>query len=186
MPHETGTGSVTGQKLFSNFVQIGVVVRDLDRVVKVLSEVFGLGPFRFVTYPTDRSDMATTYRGKPGQFSHRIAFTELGPIELEIVQPLAGESTLTEFLDQHGEGIQHIRFNVDDVQEVVDYLARYDIRPAMSGTGLRPGTTWMHLDTADKVGFVIEVMNVLPDSDGRTPQVLDRGATTGSTESPGG
>lgn len=164
---------VTGKELFSNFVQIGVVVRDLDRTVKVLSEVFGLGPFRFITYPTDRADLTTTYRGNPGQFSHRIAFTEIGPIELEIVQPLEGKSTLTEFLEEHGEGIQHIRFNVDDVQQVVDYLAGHGIEPAMSGAGLRPGTTWMHFDTADKVGFVIEVMNTLPGTDGRTPRQLE-------------
>lgn len=175
---ENSGGAVTGMELFSNFVQIGVVVRDLDRTVKVLSEVFGLGPFRFTTYPTERSDMATWYRGEPGHFSHRIAFAELGPIELEIVQPLTGNSTLTEFLDEHGEGIQHIRFNVADVQQVVDYLAGHGIEPAMSGVGLRPGTTWMHLDTAGAVGFVIEVMNVLPGTDGRTPRVLDEAKTT--------
>lgn len=177
---DVNTVQVSGKELFSNFVQIGVVVRDLDRTVKVLSEVFGFGPFRFITYPTDRADMKTTYRGQPGQFSHRIAFTEIGPIELEIVEPLTGNSTLTEFLEEHGEGIQHIRFNVDDVQQVVDYLAGYGIEPAMSGAGLRPGTTWMHLDTSETVGFVIEIMNVLSGSDGRTPQVLDEGTVSGA------
>jgi hypothetical protein len=123
--------------------------------------------------------MVTNYRGKPGRFSHRIAFTELGPVELEIVQPLEGESTLTEFLETHGEGLHHLRFNVQDVQQVIDYLAPHGIEPAMSGVGLRPGTTWMHLDTAEQVGFVIEVMNVLPGTDGRTPKVLQPGFPTG-------
>lgn len=174
MPNETALSGAAGKEMFSNFVQIGVMVRDLDRTVKVLSEVFGLGPFRFITYPPpDRADMETTYRGQPGQFSHRIAFTELGPIELEIVQPLTGESTLTEFLDEHGEGIHHIRFNVANIQQVTDYLAEHGIEPALSGTGLRPGTTWIHFDTSDEVGFVIEVMNTLSGSDGRTPQIVD-------------
>jgi catechol 2,3-dioxygenase-like lactoylglutathione lyase family enzyme len=158
---------------FRNMVQIGVVVRDLDRTVQFLSEILGLGPFRYITYPPDREDMATTYRGEPGAYSHRIAFTELGPIELEIVQPLTGESALTEFLEEHGEGIQHIRFNVDDLQPVLDYVETHGITVLMSGTGLRPGTTWVHLDTADKTGFVIELMNVLPGTSGRTPQQLE-------------
>ena len=113
MSDQVMSGEAIRNEAFSNMVQIGVIVRDLDRTVKFLSEVFGLGPFRYITYPPDRDDMETTYRGEPGAYSHRIAFTELGPVELEIVQPLTGESGLTEFLEEHGEGIQHIRFNVD-------------------------------------------------------------------------
>jgi hypothetical protein len=154
------------------FVQIGIVVKDLDRTVKMLSEIFGMGPFRMITYPPGGPEEAgLTLRGEPAQFSHRLAFANLGPIELEIVQPLTGESTLTEFLDEHGEGIQHIRFNVDELQPVMDYLSTKGVQPLMAGNGIRQGTRWAHLDTADKVGFTVEIMNVLPNTDGRTPQV---------------
>jgi methylmalonyl-CoA/ethylmalonyl-CoA epimerase len=173
MSDQVLSGEAIRETAFRNMVQIGVVVRDLDRTVKFLTEVLGLGPFRYIDYPPDREDMVTTYRGEPGAYSHRIAFAELGPVELEIVQPLTGASALTEFLEEHGEGIQHIRFNVDDLQPVLDYLDSHGIGLLMSGTGLRPGTTWVHLDTADRVGFVIEVMNTLPGSSGRTPQQLE-------------
>jgi catechol 2,3-dioxygenase-like lactoylglutathione lyase family enzyme len=173
MPGDELPSDFRGQEAFRNFVQIGVVVQDLDRTVKFLSEVLGLGPFRYTTYPPDRDDMWTAYRGEPGAFTHRIAFADLGPVELEIVQPLTGASALTEFLDEHGEGIQHLRFNVDAVEPVIDYLAGQGIEPLMSGTGLRPGTTWVHFDTADQVGFVVEVMNPLPGTDGRTPKQLE-------------
>jgi methylmalonyl-CoA/ethylmalonyl-CoA epimerase len=156
------------------FVQIGVVVKDLDRTVKYLTEVFGLGPFRFTNYPPEgREAMSLTYRGEPGQFSHRLAFARLGPIELELAQPLEGESGLTEFLRKHGEGLQHIRFNTPQLQPVLDRLSEKGVEPLMSGDGLRPGTHWVHLDTADQVGFVIELMNVLPNTDGRTPLIVD-------------
>ena len=173
MSDQATSGEAIIKEATRNLIQIGVVVRDLDRSVKYLSEVFGLGPFRYITYPPEREDMAIYYRGERGDYSHRIAFTELGPVELEIVQPLTGESGLTEFLDEHGEGIQHIRFNVESVQPVLDYLSGHGIKPLMSGAGLRPGTTWVHLDTADQVGFVIEIMNTLPGTDGRTPQELE-------------
>ena len=156
------------------FVQIGIVVKDLDRTVKYLAEVFGLGPFRFVTYPPEgREDMPLEYRGKPGHFSHRLAFARLGPIELELAQPLEGESGLTEFLKEHGEGLQHIRFNTPELQPVLDHLAEEGVQPLMSGAGLRPGTQWVHMDTAGQAGFVIELMNVLPNTDGRTPAIVD-------------
>jgi hypothetical protein len=67
----------------------------------------------------------------------------------------------------------YIRFNVDDLQPVLDYVKTHGIKVLVSGTGLRPGTTWVHLDTADRAGFVIELMNVLPGTSGRTPQQLE-------------
>ena len=104
MSDETAPSGSAVKEMFSDFVQIGVIVRDLDRTVKVLSEVFGLGPFRTIMWPPpDRADFERTYRGKPGDFTSRMAFTEIGPIELEIIQPLTGESTLTEFLNDGDE-----------------------------------------------------------------------------------
>jgi methylmalonyl-CoA/ethylmalonyl-CoA epimerase len=156
------------------FVQIGVVVRDIDRTVKYLTEVFGLGPFRYVTYPPEgREDIQLTFRGEVGHFSHRLAFAQMGPIELELIQPLEGESGLTEFLEEHGEGIHHIRFNTPELEAALDHLAGKGVAPLMGGGGLRPGTQWVHLDTAAQAGFIIELMNVLPNTDGHTPQILD-------------
>lgn len=162
------------KEMFSDFVQIGIVVRDMDRMIRVLSEVFGLGPFRSITAPpADGIHRTYTYRGKPGDFTYRLAITELGPIELEIIQPLEGENIYSDFLEEHGEGIHHIRFNVPDVEPVIEYLAKHGIENIQSGTGLRPGTTWVNFSTDTKCGFIIEVMNVLPGTDGRAPQIVD-------------
>ena len=49
------------------------------------------------------------------------------------------------------------------------HLAAHDVGTLMSGSGIRPGTHWIHLDTEDKVGFIVEIMNVLPGTSGRTP-----------------
>jgi len=162
--------AVSGKELFSNFVQLGIIVRDLDRTVKVLSEVFGMGPWRYVAYPpAGRDDIELTYRGEEGHFSHRIAFTNLGPIELEIIEPTTGPSGITEFVAEHGEGIHHIRFNVPDLEPVMAHLAAHGVETLMSGSGIRPGTRWVHLDTEEKIGFIVEIMNALPGTSGRTP-----------------
>jgi hypothetical protein len=159
---------------FSDFVQVGVVIRDLDASVKVLSEIFGIGPFRTIDWPpTGRTDLERFYHGTPADFTARMAWTELGPIELELIQPLEGESIWSDFLEEHGEGIHHIRFNVSNLEGVIGYLTRQGIDVTQQGSGLRPGTTWAYLGTESKVGFIIEVMNVLPGTDGRTPEIVD-------------
>jgi hypothetical protein len=102
-----------------------------------------------------------------------MAFTELGSIELELIQPVAGESIWDDFLREHGGGIHHIRFNVDEIEPVQGYLLSKGIQAAQYGSGIRPGTLWMNFDTEDTLGFVIEVMKVLPGTDGRTPKIVD-------------
>ena len=164
---------VIASEMFKDFVQIGVVVRDLDQVTTALSQIFGIGPFRTIEWPpADRPDIERYYYGAPGDFSARMAFTELGPVELELIQPLEGESIWADFLREHGEGIHHIRFNVPDIQPVIEYLGGHGIQPAQMGSGIRPGTLWANFDTESQIGFVIEAMKTLPGSDGRTPQIV--------------
>jgi hypothetical protein len=166
--------AVSPKDVFREVVQIGVVVKELDRSIQVLSDVFGIGPFRTINWPpANRTDIQRTYRGQPGDFTARMAFTELGPVELELIQPLEGESIWADFLEEHGEGIHHIRFNVSELEPVFEYLAGHSIGVAQMGSGIRPGTAWANLDTEREVGFTIEIMKALPGTDGRTPQTVD-------------
>jgi methylmalonyl-CoA/ethylmalonyl-CoA epimerase len=162
------------KEMFHDFVQIGVVVADVDQATKYLTEIFGIGPFRIVDWPPEgRTDIKKFYHGEPGDFTARMAFAELGPVELELIQPVSGESIWADFLRDHGGGIHHLRFNVNDIEPVQDYLAQHDIVPAQHGSGIRPGTLWMNFGSEDKIGFVMEVMKVLPGTNGRTPAIVD-------------
>lgn len=159
---------------FRDVVQIGVVVKDLDKSIQALGDIFGIGPFRTIDWPpAGRTDIEKFYYGQPGDFTARMAFTELGPVELELIQPVSGRSIWADFLDQHGEGIHHIRFNLEDLEPVLEYLAGHNIGVAQMGSGLRPGTIWANLDTESTVGFTIEIMKALPGTSGRTPQIQD-------------
>jgi catechol 2,3-dioxygenase-like lactoylglutathione lyase family enzyme len=159
---------------FQECVQVGVVVRNLDRSIKYLTEIFGIGPFRVIEWPPDgRDDMQRFYHGQPGNFTARMAFTEIGPIELELIEPVSGESIWADFLRKRGPGIHHIRFNTYDMDSVVNYLAEKGVGIAQSGLGIRPGTHWANLDTEDLVGFTLELMQAVPGTSGRTPQIVD-------------
>lgn len=165
---------VEAKPRFGDVMQVGVVVRDLDRVIAALSDIFGMGPFRVNAYPPEgRGDMNRVYRGEPGDFTYRQAFVDLGTVELELIQPISGRSVWSDFLEKHGEGIHHIRFNTFDMSEVVGYLAGQGISVGMSGNGLRPGTCWANFDTEEQVGFTIEVMQAVRGTSGRTPTVVD-------------
>jgi catechol 2,3-dioxygenase-like lactoylglutathione lyase family enzyme len=164
----------TSREMFTDFVQIGVVVADLDKRTLALTEIFGIGPFRIIEWPpADRTDIERYYYGEPREFKARMAFTELGSVELELIQPLDGDSIWDDFLRERGGGIHHIRFNVPDLEPTIEYLAGQGIQVAQMGSGLRPGTTWANFDTDSVVGFTIEAMKVAAGTDGRTPNFVE-------------
>jgi hypothetical protein len=98
--------------------QVGVVVKDLDKVVGRLGEL-GIGPFEAMKLPPDRQEW---FRGKPALADARIMGVRIGGVQLELIEPLAVESPHREFLNQKGEGFQHVMINVDDVEKEIKRL----------------------------------------------------------------
>lgn len=147
-------------------VQIGIVVRDLERTTKLLSSLFGIGPFRFIDWP-NRPDSKYFYRGQQERIKIRQAFAQVGPLELELIQPIEGDrNAYREFLDDKGGGIHHILFEVEDMDQVVSDLATDGVEVLQAGTGIRPGTRWSLLDTQALVGFLVELRHRAPGGDG--------------------
>ena len=159
---DTGTQSWT-------LTQVGVVVKDVNKVVERLSSL-GIGPFEPKMLPPDRNEW---FRGKPMNAEFNIQAAKVGNIELELIQPLEGKSIWSDFLEEHGEGIHHIRFNAPDHEPVIEYLAKQGIGVSQMGSGLRPGTFWVNFDTEDSVGFTIEIMKALPGTSGKTPRIVE-------------
>jgi methylmalonyl-CoA/ethylmalonyl-CoA epimerase len=153
---------------FGKPLQIGLVVKDARRTADLLFNLLGIGPFRFVEWPTDRPDMRSFYQGEPGDFRLLEAFTSFGNIELELIEPLSGESGYSEYLAQRGEGLHHLLFEVSDLDEAVAWFAEKGLPVKMGGTGNRPGTTWLHIDTVPLLGWAVELRSKVASSDGKT------------------
>jgi catechol 2,3-dioxygenase-like lactoylglutathione lyase family enzyme len=147
-------------------VQIGIVVRDLERATQSLTSLFGIGPFRYVEWP-NRVDSKYIYRGKEEHIKIRQAFVQIGPLELELIQPMEGDrNAYREFLEQKGGGIHHVLFEVDDMDQVLRSLSEKGVGVLQAGTGIRPGTRWALLDTQEWVGFLLELRQRAPGCDG--------------------
>lgn len=98
--------------------QVGVVVKDVKQVSERL-EYLGIGPFQEMKLPADRQEL---FRGKPALADAKIMGATLGGVQLELIQPLAKESPHREFLENKGEGIQHIMVVVDDIEKEIKRL----------------------------------------------------------------
>ena len=101
-------------------MQVGVVVRDIDEAIKRL-ESMGIGPFESRPPQPDREEW---YRGQPHKVNVKISMTQLGDVELELIQPLDEKSPHGEYLNSKGEGIQHVMFSVKDFDKETARLTK--------------------------------------------------------------
>jgi len=147
-------------------VQIGIVVPNIDQTTRLLTSLFGIGPFRFIEWP-NRPDSKYCYRGREEKIRIRQAFVQLGAIEVELIQPVEGEENeYKKFLDRTGGGIHHALFEVSDIELALGELSRAGIGILQAGTGIRSGTRWALLDTQSQLGFLVELRHRPGDSDG--------------------
>jgi hypothetical protein len=138
--------------------QVGMVVPDAVSAAEKLDRILGIGPFRVVEWPVEGVDSEATYRGQPGRFRIRVAFAQVGPMQLELVEPLEGDSIWSEFLQQRGPGLHHVRLSVHDFESVVAGLEAAGLEKVCSGTGFHVGTRWAYFDTTHLLnGLVVEI-----------------------------
>jgi len=148
--------------LFRNPIQIGLIVDDLEPLLKNLEEILGIGPFRIVDFPPEGADVKMMYRGKPSNFKAKFCFFDLGNIELEIIQPLEGETVWGDYLKaNNGMGLHHIKFLVPEHEPVREYLEGKGIEISQMGSsvGKNAGKEWVFYNTEDIFGFAVEIMN---------------------------
>lgn len=153
--------TINPKDIFTQPIQIGMLVRDLDAYLERLDKILGMGPFRVVDYPPAGEEMFREYRGKEGNFKAKFCFYHLGNIELELIQPLEGESVWEEFLEKHGPGLHHLKFLVPEFDGIKQYMSEngYEISQQGDAVGINKGRVWAYYNTYEDIGFDVEIMN---------------------------
>lgn len=58
----------------------------------------------------------------------RLAVFRLGEVDIELLEPTSADSPISTFIDKRGEGMHHISFQVDDIEEQIAELKGKQIR----------------------------------------------------------
>ena len=94
---------------------VGVVVKDIEKAVAHL-EALGFGPFKF---DDEHKVFAIGFKGElhgqPAEWTTKISNAQMGDVELELLEPSAGDQALRETLDAQGEGLHHIGWLTTDL-----------------------------------------------------------------------
>src|SRR3954454_17894669 len=58
----------------------------------------------------------------------RVAFIKAGETKLELLEPTSEESLIAKFIVKHGQGIHHIAFGVNSIEERINELKTNGVR----------------------------------------------------------
>jgi len=92
---------------------IGIAVKSVKETGELLSNILGL---------------KVTGEEIVEEQKVKIAFLPLGDSELELLESTSPEGPIARFIEKKGEGIQHIAFRVNNIEEVLEKLEKEGVR----------------------------------------------------------
>jgi catechol 2,3-dioxygenase-like lactoylglutathione lyase family enzyme len=143
--------------LRNGIAQVAILVRDLDSTVENYWKMFGIGPWHFYTYAKPLVK-EMSYHGRPAEHSIRIALSYIGPLRIELIEVLEGDSIHADFIREHGYGVHHFGILVDDMSSALTEAAAAGVAMIQdgSGFGLDGDGHYAYLDTEAALGVTLE------------------------------
>jgi catechol 2,3-dioxygenase-like lactoylglutathione lyase family enzyme len=138
-------------KPFSTLHHLSLVVRDINAAVRFLESV-GIGPF--TEYPPMAEYTRLNVPDQDAFFDTRIRCAQIGPVQLQLVQPGKGRSIYRDFLEKNGEGVFHLGFVVPDIDAAEAEAKGMGLAVISSGRR-ENGSGFSYFDTADTCGVVL-------------------------------
>jgi methylmalonyl-CoA/ethylmalonyl-CoA epimerase len=129
--------------------QIGVVVENLERTVERYRELLGLGDWSYASVPTQTSDDSDE------PVAARIAWTMLGQVELELIEPRTHTGIYADCLRERGPGLHHVMFSVAEYDGLANHMADHGIQVLRSGR--LQHTRFRLFDTETDLGLIVEI-----------------------------
>ncbi|OJV61615.1 MAG: methylmalonyl-CoA epimerase [Clostridiales bacterium 38-18] len=86
---------------------IGIAVKNLEETLAFYQEVLGL-------------ELAGTETVEEQKV--KVAFLPVGDTEVELLESTTDDGPIAKFIEKNGEGIQHIAFKVENIEEAIEYM----------------------------------------------------------------
>ena len=86
---------------------IGIAVKNLEETLSFYQDVLGLE----LHGPEVVEDQKV-----------KVAFLPVGDTEIELLESTSEDGPIAKFIEKNGEGIQHIAFRVDNIEEAIEYM----------------------------------------------------------------
>lgn len=138
---------------FKTLHHVCIVVNDLDKAV-AWYEKLGMGPWQ--EYPKGGKYVEFEVPNRAASDAMRYRCLQLDNVQIQLCQPPLADSPQRRFLDQHGEGVYHLGFEVPDRDGAEVQARALGLR--VSARGRREdGSGFAYFDTREGAGVVLEI-----------------------------
>jgi methylmalonyl-CoA/ethylmalonyl-CoA epimerase len=135
--------------------QIGLLVHDIDKTSQAYADFLGVEKPQW--FLTDAFDAAQTeFKGRPSEARAKLAFFDLGALQLELIEPDFHPSIWRESLDENGEGPHHIAFVIDGMKEKINVMERNQMPLLQKGE--YTGGRYAYMDTVKDLKVILELL----------------------------
>jgi len=86
---------------------IGIAVNKIDDALPIYEQFLGL--------KLKKTEMSNQHKIKA-------ALLAVGETNIELIEPMDKESSISKFLEKRGQGIHHIAFKVDNIEKMLEQL----------------------------------------------------------------
>ena len=134
---------------------IGILVHDIETTSQAYADFFGIEKPQWIM--TDTVDKAQTqYRGKRSEARAKLAFFDVGSLEIELIEPDQNPSIWRELLNKNGEGPHYIAFEIEGMKDKIAVLERSQMPLLQKGE--YTGGRYAYIDTLRDLKVIIELL----------------------------
>ena len=136
-------------------VQVAVAVEDIEAVAKKIADIFNMEvPEIYDLHESE--EYGNYYKGNPTKAYCKLCYFHMGQLDLELLQPVGEPSNVRDFINENGgNGVQHISFNVKNIDDKVKYLESKGLE--LVSNGFFPGGKCAFLKFPE-IGTEIELL----------------------------
>ncbi len=138
---------------FDQLHHICIVVHDLEKTLAYY-ESLGVGPW--FDYPKGSPYLEFEVPNKAASDAMRYKCCDLANVQLQLCQPPQLDCPQRRFLDEHGEGVYHLGFEVADCATARVELQSRGVGVTAHGTRAN-GSGFAYFDTRSGAGVTLEV-----------------------------
>lgn len=139
--------------LFNTLHHICIVVRDLEASLAYYESI-GIGPW--FDYPKSGVYLEFDVPNKEASDAMRYKCVDLDNVQIQLCEPGPQDSPQRRFLDEHGEGVYHLGFEVED-RDAAEAEGRA-LGLGVIARGRRTDLSgFCYFDTRPQAGVVLEV-----------------------------
>jgi len=137
--------------------QLAFVVKDLDAAADAYCQLLGVKKPE-VIYSAPRELTNVIYKGEPTEAKSKYLFIDTPLIQIELIEPGDSPSTWKDHLDTYGEGVHHISFVVNDMDEKIKMLEEMGYPVIQTGNFYNGKGRYAYMDTTSTFKVIIELL----------------------------